>query len=131
MKTFIFVLLALVSNVSLASASTQKLSCEDGNIQIEFKRSFLGSTKYRYQDKKRDATASFENGSITFGGTDEGDFVSAEMFPSCATSEYTAVIEDFDNVMDMKVGADAIPMLLTVQTNEQEEQVTVWCDVVE
>jgi hypothetical protein len=76
MKVSFLILLALSQ---FALANSKNLHCEKGNIKIEIQQSRMGSIKYKYQDIKRKAQASFERSSYTFGGDSEGEIITLEL----------------------------------------------------
>lgn len=125
-----FIIASILCLPTLAFAGIQKLSCESGNITIELHQASFGSLKYKYQDKKRNASAVLSSSSYTFGGSDEGDFVTLEMYP-VANYTYTAVIEDYEEVLAAKIGRKGLPMLLMVEDeNGSEKHLNVSCEVV-
>lgn len=127
MKTTLFLILALPQ---LVFAQTKNLSCEKGNIKIEIQQSRFGSLKYKYQDTKRKASASLEKSSYTFGGDSEGEIITLELYPQ-ASIPYTAVIEDYEEMMSSSIGTKGLPLLLMIEDNDGvEEHISVGCDVV-
>jgi hypothetical protein len=129
MKTTIILLLTLAS--FSANAFTQKLSCEDGNIQIELNRSFWGTLKFNYKDQKRKASTTFEKSSSVFGGDFKINLTTLEMYPESAIA-YTALISPFDGVMEADVGEITVPMLLSFTgTDGKEVQLQVYCEIIE
>jgi len=128
MKSIYF--LAVLTFPLLGIAGTKKLSCENKNIKIEIRQARVGSLKYQYEDFKRKAFATFEKSSYTFNGSSEGDFVSLEMFPDSETT-YTAIIEDYEEMLKAKVGTRGIPLLIMFEDqNGYEKHINTSCEVI-
>jgi hypothetical protein len=127
MKASLFLILAFPQ---LVFATSKSLNCEKGNIKIEIQQSRMGSLKYKYQDTKRKAFANLERSSYTFGGDSDGDIITLELYPQAPVS-YTAVFEDYEELMSSSVGTRGIPLLLMVEDNQGFEQhLHVSCEVV-
>jgi len=127
MKASLLLILALPQ---LVFANFKSLNCEKGNIRIEIQQSRMGSIKYKYQDTKRKAYASLERSSYTFSGDSDGEIITLELYPQ-APITYTAVIEDYEEMMSSSVGTKGIPLLLMIEDNQGIEQhIRVFCDAV-
>jgi len=127
MKASLLLILALPQ---LVFANYKNLSCEKGNIGIEIQQSRMGSIKYKYQDTKRKAYASPERSSYTFSGDSDGEIITLELYPQ-APITYTAVVEDYEEMMSSSEGSKGIPLLLMIEDNQGfEENIHVSCEVV-
>jgi len=128
MKSICF--FAVMTFPLLGIAGTKKLSCENKNIKIEIRQARTGSLKYQYEDFKRKAFAIFEKSSYTFNGSSDGDFISLEMYPQAPVS-YTAVIEDYEEMLNAKVGTRGIPLLIMFEDqNGYEKHINTSCEVI-
>lgn len=127
MRSIIFY--SLLAFPVLGFSATKKLSCENKNIKIEIQQARLGSIKYQYEDLKRKAFATFEKSSYTFNGSAEGDFISLEMFPESEIT-YTAVVEDYEGMMEAKPGNKGVPLLLMLEDQDgHEKHINTSCEV--